>query len=68
MKNEIMSRIEQRPENGCARCLWWLQDRRDDWGRCTMHHDRTWWRHAACGDYDKDPFAEDTIQLTGKEE
>ena len=61
-------RTEPRPADGCARCYWWQKHRRDDWGRCSMHHERTWWRHAPCDEYDKDPHREDKIRLTGKDE
>lgn len=67
MKNRT-TRTERRPDNGCARCVWWLQGRNDDWGRCTIHRERTWWRHAACTEYERDNQIEDTIRIAGKDE
>lgn len=59
MDNQTMT--ERRPDSGCARCVWWLRERRTEWGRCTLHRVRTFWKHAACTEYENDPFIPDEM-------
>lgn len=54
---------DQRPANGCARCIWWKQHLVDNWGRCSVHSQRTWWQHGPCVEYEKDQDITDDIQL-----
>lgn len=61
--NQLTAEVKVRPDNGCARCLWWRQCRYSAWGRCLVHRVRTWWQHAACSDYDRDCEIIDTIRV-----
>lgn len=54
---------QQRPKNGCARCVWWLQSAPSGWGRCSVHRERTWYEHAACCEYERDGEVPDNIMI-----
>lgn len=60
MKNQEPTK-ERRPENGCARCVWWLQERNSSWGRCCVHKSRTWWQAPSCVEYERDGQIDDDI-------
>lgn len=55
--------IKERPKNGCARCIWWQQNRKDNWGQCKILKDETWWQHAPCVEYERDGSITDDISL-----
>lgn len=52
-----------RPDNGCARCVWWLQFTPSGWGQCSIHRERTWYQHAACSEYERDGQVKDSIRI-----
>lgn len=55
--------IAQRPKNGCARCVWWMQHSRDNYGRCAILRVKTWWKHAPCVEYELDTQVPDEIRI-----
>ena len=55
--------MAQRPQNGCARCQWWRQHHGDNFGKCMIHREPTWWQHGPCVEYEKDQDIPDEIQL-----
>lgn len=54
---------DQRPQHGCARCMWWVQHLVDNWGYCTVHSARTWWQQGPCVEYELKPGTPDEIRL-----
>lgn len=59
----ITYRIEERPKNGCARCIWWKQLGHTGWGRCRAHGERTWWQRMPCAEYELDFAIDSAIML-----
>lgn len=57
-----------RPTNGCARCVWWQQGKKDNWGRCRVHQAKYWWQAPPCPEYERDAERPDTIELIPYEE
>jgi len=60
---KIERTIERRPANGCARCIWWTQNDRNNNGLCHLLGTSTWWQHAPCDEYELDPDTLETISL-----
>ena len=54
---------DQRPANGCARCVWWEERFFDNWGYCQCNREKVWWQHGPCEEYERDPGIPDEIQL-----
>lgn len=50
-----------RPENGCARCVWWVQKWKSDNGRCAVHQETRYYRCPPCSEYERDNEVPDTI-------
>lgn len=53
--------IERRPDNGCARCCWWMQLGKQPWGRCSLLRERRWFQAPPCCEYERDPDVKDYI-------
>ncbi len=53
---------ERRPDNGCARCQWWMQLGKQPWGRCILLRERRWFQAPPCSEYDRDASVPDYIK------
>lgn len=51
------------PEHGCARCTWWFHIQKSEWGRCGCYSENTYYKHAACDEYELDPDAAEAIDI-----
>lgn len=55
--------IDKRPKHGCARCVWWQQIGHHEMGRCAVHREQTYYKHAACDEYELDFHVDDYISI-----
>ena len=53
----------KKPENGCAKCAWWLKNPSDNYGQCRALHMPTWWQHAACPEYEREFPVDEEISI-----
>lgn len=53
-----------RPKAGCARCLWWLQNPKKDYGLCALNQLKKGWQAPPCPEYVTDPYVPNEIDLT----
>lgn len=57
----------QRPAHGCARCIWFKKNQRDNWGKCMLTRNKRWWQAPPCQEYELDPDLGDIIELADGE-
>ena len=59
--NKPYFKIQVRPKNGCARCVWWRRYAWTNRGRCACSRDITRWQAPPCPEYEMDPGVKDDI-------
>lgn len=61
--------VRPRPKHGCNSCIWWDQHGSSPWGTCVLFHEKSWFEHGPCDEYELDPVLveETTIEVDESE-
>lgn len=53
----------KRPQNGCARCVWWSQKKKTGNGFCHAQGEQRWFQFPPCEEYELRPDVPDEIDV-----
>lgn len=53
----------KRPQNGCARCVWWSQKEKTGNGLCHLQGEQRWFQFPPCEEYERRPDVPDELDV-----
>lgn len=53
----------KRPQDGCARCVWWSQCGKTGNGLCHLQGEQRWFQFPPCEEYERRPDVPDEIDV-----